>query len=206
MPRFDAILFDFDGVLADTEPLHCACWSEALSPFGVNIEWDYYRTHYMGIDDKEMLRQIAPAMTPPCNWEDLFARHPQKKELFRSRAMAAPPFDPKLNSLLEDLHQHYKLAVVTSSGRNEVDPLLTAAGLLRHFDALVCGREAGPHKPAPEPYLLAAKLLGATAPLAVEDSPAGIASARAAGFEVLAVDQPAAMPALLLQCLKNPAG
>jgi len=203
MPRFDAILFDFDGVLADTEPVHFACWAEVLAPFGITFEWDYYQEHCVGVDDREALRLMAATAPQPCNWEELFARYPTKKELFRARTLASPPFDPALGALLESLHERYKLAVVTSSARTEIDPLLTAGGLRRHFDALVCGREAGPHKPAPEPYLLAAKLLGASAPLVVEDSAPGIASGRAAGFEVLAIDRVTDMPARLLRTLNG---
>ena len=204
MAGIDAILFDFDGVLADTEPVHCACWSEVLAPFGVTIEWEYYREHCMGVDDREMLRRISAAAEQPCDWEELFARYPDKKELFRARTLERPPFDPGLGALLEGLHRDYRLAVVTSSGRSEIDPLLAAAGLRQHFDALVCGREAGGLKPAPDPYLLAARLIAASAPLVVEDSAPGIASARAAGFEVLAVERVSQMPELLMRRLGMP--
>ena len=43
MPEFDAILFDFDGVLVDSEPVHCACWAEVLAPAGVTLDWEFYR-------------------------------------------------------------------------------------------------------------------------------------------------------------------
>ena len=66
-----------------------------------------------------------------------------------------------------------------------------------YFGTMVCGNEAGAHKPAPEPYLMAARLLGASSPLVVEDSAAGIASGRAAGFEVLAIQSPAEVPELV---------
>ena len=52
MPQFDSILFDFDGVLADTEPLHWATWAEVLKPLGVTLTWDYYSRHAVGIDDR----------------------------------------------------------------------------------------------------------------------------------------------------------
>ena len=54
-PQFDAILFDFDGVLIDSEPLHCLCWADVLKPLGVTLEWEFYRDHCIGIDDREML-------------------------------------------------------------------------------------------------------------------------------------------------------
>ena len=190
MPQFDAVLFDFDGVLADSEPIHFACWKEILAPLGVALDWEFYRDRCIGLADGDMLRLFAQRCDPPRGWEDLMARYPEKKDLFRSRMLHDPPFAPGLPGILERLHEGYKLAVVTSSGRTEVEPVLEAAGLRPFFDALVCGREAGSLKPAPEPYLLAAKLLGSVCPLVVEDSEPGLASGMAAGFETLAVSSP----------------
>ena len=187
VPQFDAVLFDFDGVLADSEPLHYACWAEALAPLGVVLTWEFFRDHCVGLDDREMMRLIAAQSDPPRDWETLWARHPEKKEMFRLRMLAAPPFAPGIGPLLKELHGAYKLAVVTSSARSEIEPALEAGALLAYFDALVCGREAERLKPAADPYLAAARLLGAKQPLVVEDSPYGIASGRAAGFEVLAI-------------------
>ncbi len=201
MGRFDAILFDFDGVLIDSEPAHCACWAEVLAPLGIHLDWDFYSAHCLGIDDRAMLRMMATCAQPPRDWESLWERYPAKKELFRSRMMAAPPFPPEIRALLERLRPGYKMAIVSSSGRSEVEPLLEAGGLRQYFDALVCARDAQRLKPAPDPYLLAARQLEAHSPLVVEDSEAGIASGRAAGFEVLAVKNPGEVPDLLLQRL-----
>ena len=201
MPEFDAILFDFDGVLADTEPVHFACWAETLAPLGIPLTWEIFSERYVGMNDREMVKLIAEAADPPRNWENLWERYPEKKQRFRDRMLAAPPFAPELSGFLEELHRGYRLAVVTASARTEIEPLLASGGLNRHFDALVCGKEAGQHKPAPDPYLLGAKLLNARRPLVVEDSEYGLASARAAGFEALRVPTAAQMPELLLRRL-----
>lgn len=193
----DAILFDFDGVLLDSEPLHFACWAEVLEPLGVRLDWNFYSRHCIGIDDREMLRMMATQSEPPRAWDELWARYPAKRDLFRERTLHAPPFDPAIGDLLAELHPTYNMAVVSSSGRAEIEPLLQAAGLRQHFDALVCGREAGGLKPLPDPYLKAARDLGAKRPLVLEDSDAGIAAASAAGFEVIRVESPSRVPALL---------
>src|SRR5205807_329542 len=83
MPRYDAILFDFDGVLLDSEPLHCDCWAEVLAPFGVNLAWEEYSRRYIGLDDRIMLQMIASEARPPLDWDTLWAQYPAKKELFR---------------------------------------------------------------------------------------------------------------------------
>src|ERR1051325_2857038 len=97
MSVFDAIFFDFDGVLIDSEPVHWACWREVLLPLGVSLEWDFYRDHCIGIDDRDMIRTMAGHR----DWKDLWAQYPKKKELFRSRMIAAPPFPEALASTLE---------------------------------------------------------------------------------------------------------
>lgn len=203
MPEFEAILLDFDGVLADTEPLHWACWSEVLAPLGIVLSWEFYQDHCIGIDDRDMLRVLASQASPPRPWDDLWALYPAKKKLFRERTLAAPPFDPELDAFLGRLHREYKLAVVTSSSCAEIEPLLEAGGLRRHFDALVGGESVAHHKPAPDPYLLGAARLGVRKALVVEDSAAGIASGRAAGFEVLVVEHPADVPGLVLRRLAS---
>ena len=203
MAGFDAILFDFDGVLIDSEPMHCACWAEVIASLGVKLEWDWYRDHCIGIDDREMLRMMARRSDPPCPWEALWERYPAKKELFHARMAQTPPFPEGIGAMLERLRPAYRLAVVTSSGRSEVEPLLAAGGLGRYFETLVCARDTERHKPAPDPYLLAATRLEARTPLVVEDSQAGIASGRAAGFEVLAVKHPTQVPDLLFDRLSG---
>ena len=191
MPEFEAILFDFDGVLLDSEPVHYACWAEVLAPLGVTLKWEYYREHGVGVDDREMLRTLAARSNPPRNWEELWALYPAKKKLFQARMAQLPPFDPSLDGFLSRLHGMYKLAVVTSSATTEIVPILAAGGIRQHFDTLVGGEDVKRHKPAPDPYLLAAQRLGVRTALVVEDSEPGMASGRAAGFEVLAVKGPA---------------
>jgi beta-phosphoglucomutase len=200
MPAFDAILFDFDGVLLDSEPLHWACWTEALAPLGIHVEWEYYRDHYLGVADRDMIPIIAARAHPPRNWESLWERYPVKRECLRKR-LEQPPFLPDLADLLGELRRGRKLAVVSTSVRVEVEPALIAGGLRPYFDAVITGENTARHKPAPDPYLLAAQRLSAQNPLVLEDSEPGIASGRAAGFEVLAVPDAASMPALLRQRL-----
>jgi beta-phosphoglucomutase len=201
MPEFDAILFDFDGVLVDSEPVHCACWAEVLAPHGVVLEWDFYSRQCIGIDDREMLRMMATQSNPPCDWQMLWKEYPAKKQLFRSRMVDRPPFPPGIGRLLERLRNDYKLAVVSSSSTDEIEPMLDAGALRQHFATIVGGNQVKRHKPAPEPYLLAAERLGATTALVIEDSAAGAEAGRAAGFEVVRVVHPNEVPARVLERL-----
>jgi beta-phosphoglucomutase len=196
MPAFDAILFDFDGVLLDSEPVHCECWAAVLEPMGIQLTWEFYRENFLGVIQPEMLRALAARSNPPRDWNELWAQFPAKRELFRRR-MAAPEFDPALDGLLARLHQRYKMAVVSSTFSPEIELPLEAGNLRHHFDTVVGGDHVRRPKPAPDAYLLAASRLAARAPLVIEDSEAGIASGRAAGFQVLPVRSPAEVPELL---------
>ncbi len=202
MPGFDSIFFDFDGVLVDSEPVHCACWAEVLKPLGVTLEWECYRNSYIGIDDRDMLRMLAAATGPPRDWRELWAQYPRKRELFRSRMLGAPPIPEAIADLLDSWNGRYRLAVVSSSSLYEIVPILEAGGLRRFFHTIVGGGDVTRQKPDPEPYLLASKRLGSRRPLVLEDSAAGMASGRAAGFEVVAVRHPTEVPDLLRRRLR----
>lgn len=193
---YQAILFDFDGVLADSEPVHFECWQEILQTYGLDLDWNTYREHGIGVSDRKLLALLCERAGRPADLEHLIAEFPHKKELFRARMLEGQPLTAEVFELLPELHD-YQLAVVTSSGQTEVEPVLEKAGLRNFFHAVVYGGDVQHHKPAPDPYLLAVERLGVRTALAVEDSDAGEASARAAGVEVLRVPTPSEMPGLL---------
>lgn len=196
MRPYEAILFDFDGVLVDSEPIHYDCWCEVLSPFGISLDWPTYHSTFIGVSDRTMLNVLAPLARQPVTPEELYALYPDKKALFREKMLAAPPLSSGLAELLPAL-AGFRLGLVTSSGRSEVHPVLEACGLLPHFEVAVFGDDVREHKPAPEPYRKAASLLGVQRALVVEDSEAGVASGKAAGFEVLRIPDPHRMTGLL---------
>jgi beta-phosphoglucomutase len=185
--KYDSILFDFDGVLADTEPLHYQCWKQVLADFGVDLGWDYYNRYCIGASEHDTIQAYLTLASPPLDFAAVHAEYPRKKELFRGLIAREVPLAPGARDLLDELHPSYRLAVVSSSSRREVEAALAMAGIRDYFAVLVCGGEAERLKPAPDPYLRAAELLKARRPLVVEDSDAGIASAQAAGFDYVRV-------------------
>ena len=204
MRHYEAILFDFDGVLADSEPIHFECWREILGTFGLQMDWKTYCEHGIGVSDRIMLARFCQQVDPPLEVERLIAEYPRKKDLFRARMLELQPFSAEVFALLQEL-QTYRLALVTSSGQAEVEPVLEKAGLRGYFQAVVYGGDVKQHKPAPDPYLLAVEKLGVRTALAIEDSNAGEESARAAGLDVLRVGTPAEMPSLLRKRLRDSA-
>src|SRR6266852_3557884 len=88
---YDAVLFDFDGVLADTEPIHWSCWAETLAPLSIALPWDTYRANCIGVADQDMLVFLAPLAVAPVEVESLRPHYAIKKELFRRRIGEATP-------------------------------------------------------------------------------------------------------------------
>ncbi|MFB3778099.1 MAG: HAD family hydrolase [Bryobacteraceae bacterium] len=198
--HYDAILFDFDGVLADTEPVHYECWKEVLVPLGVQMDWPTFAEHCIGVPDRQAVEILCRLSRPPVDFETAWATSARKQEAFRRKTLEAPPIQPGTIDLLRSL-DGVKLGVVTASARSEIEPILVRAGVSELIDVLVCRDDVQRPKPAPDQYLEAARRLGATKVLAVEDSEAGLASARAAGFETLRIDHPANLTGRLRQCL-----
>ncbi|HUO29121.1 MAG TPA: HAD family phosphatase [Bryobacteraceae bacterium] len=193
MADFEAILFDFDGVLLDSEPVHCDCWREVLAPLGVKVTWEVYAVHCVGAADHAMMDVFAKLADPPADPAKLWQQYQRKKECFHARMAANPPFATGAADFFRDLAGRYQLGVVSSSTHGEIEPLLEAGGIRQYFATIVGGEDVRLHKPSPEPYLLAAKRLGIQRALVVEDSGPGIESARAAGFPAVRISDAARM-------------
>lgn len=202
MTEYEAILFDFDGVLADTEPLHFESWAEALEPLGISLDWPTFEKHCIGIPDRVVAEFFRGLVHPPADFEAVWARHPVKRALFLAKLRQKPFFLPEVPVLIHSLWS-YKLGVVSASSRIEIEAALEAAGILHCFEVVIGTEDVERTKPSPDPYLLAMRRLGVAKALAVEDSEAGVASALAAGLDVLHVPRPVDMPGLLKERLLN---
>ncbi len=202
MGLYQAVLFDFDGVLADSEPVHFACWAEIVGPFGILLDWETYRQYCVGMSDRQLVEFLGGRANPPMAPERLWDRCGQKQARFLERMLAQPGISSEAVDLIKSL-SGYLLAVVSSSDRSEVVPILRQAGIEGCFGAVVCAEDVARHKPAPDGYLLAARLLGIQRALVVEDSEAGVASGRAAGFDVLQITEAAQMPEIVRRYLAS---
>lgn len=181
-----AVLFDFDGVLVDSEPVRFRAGVQALAEVGVTLTWGRFIQAWLGRTDEAALRDLLG---------DRFEAHGRQVVLRRNALYEAcldeVPAFPDALRFLGQLPVGTRLAVATGSRRAEVERILNRLGLTRRFDALVTAEDYRCAKPAPDPFLAAARRLDlpAAACLVLEDSPAGVAAARAAGMPVAAVNR-----------------
>jgi HAD superfamily hydrolase (TIGR01509 family) len=186
MSRFEAVIFDMDGVIVDSEPWHEHAFREIFRELG------YGETHgidfraYIGRSDRALWLDFMGKHRPPHALEDLLAA---KQNRLISILRREQPIFEGLPDLLERLAPHYPLAVASGSNHPVIDEVLAMRGLRRFFPVVVSTQDVGKTKPAPDVFLEAARLLGVAAArcCVIEDSAAGVTAARAAGMEVIAL-------------------
>lgn len=197
----DTLIFDYDGVLADTEPLHWKSWAALLLPFDFHLTWEEYGRIWRGFADDQIFRSVVKT-TPQLNMEKLARLNEERKRDVRALSLAESPIPKKTIELLATLME-YRIGMVTSSERSYVEPVLRASGIYDRFDAIVFGDDVPRHKPAPDPYLLIAKKLGISTGIAFEDSDSGMESARSAGFKAVRIEQPGELAQVVKQLLRG---
>ncbi|MGK7947301.1 MAG: HAD family hydrolase [Xenococcaceae cyanobacterium] len=180
-----AILFDLDGTLANTDPLHFAVWQEMLSEFGLQIDREFYQKRISGKVNEEILADILPQLSVREGLE--FAE--KKEQRYRDSTPTLSPM-PGLDKLLKWSEQKgLKQAVVTNAPRNNAVHTLEVLQLTDIFPTVILAEDAPPGKPDPAPYQMALDLLEVDSQnaIAFEDSSTGIRSAVAARIYTLGV-------------------
>ena len=183
MPGFtpEALLFDMDGLLLDTERVGCEVFLELTAPFGIALDRAeaFYRS-LVGTSNAHSRNSLAAFISGV----DADAMMQDWRAGVDARMAAAVPLRPTVRETLMALAgQGHRMAVVTSTVKDRALEHLDAAGLLPHFATVVGGDEVAANKPDPAPYLEAAGRLGVDPrrSAAFEDSDHGVASAVAAG-------------------------
>jgi HAD superfamily hydrolase (TIGR01509 family) len=180
-----AILFDLDGTLVNTDPIHYAIWQKMLLEYGLEIDEAFYKSRISGGLNPEILKNILPQLSPKEG--EKFAT--EKEAIFRQEASSLQRL-PGLTELLVWAEKHQlKRAVVTNAPKENAEFMLEALGLKTAFDTIILAEEEIAAKPDPAPYKAALKRLGITAEQAtvLEDSPTGIRSAVGAGIRTIGV-------------------
>lgn len=192
----DAMVFDFDGVLADSEPIHLKCFRQVLGLIGVELnEQDYY-DKYVGYDDRGCFRAVLADRGLTCDEPQIKAMIEAKSKIVqRVIAESVRPLAGSVELVRSAAEARIPLAICSGALRREILLAVEAIGLGDAFSQIVSAEDVARGKPDPAGYRLAVARLSASAgrelrparTIAVEDSPAGIDSAKAAGLKVLAV-------------------
>jgi len=179
-----ALIFDLDGVIVDSNPVHSACWREYLAGCGIPVGGDFDLKMY-GRRNDDIVRSVFGEGLDPAE----LRRHGAEKEELYRRRMGPVLHDRLVPGLLAFLERRKDLpmAVASNAERANVDFVLDTAGLRHYFRAVIDGGQVKRPKPDPEVFLLAAKLLqrSPAACIVFEDSLAGAEAARAAGARVV---------------------
>lgn len=185
---YSALLFDLDGTLADTMPLHNQAWIETLQDYGCPMTNEIL-SEYAGIPNAETVeifnRRFQWRLDPVTIAETKETRAIEKLK-------AVLPQDLRIESTIEIASQYFgkkPMAVVSGGSRSLVELVLQKLMIRKYFSVLVCAESTTKHKPNPEPFLFAARELN-VAPnqcLVFEDGQAGIQSAQSCGMSVILV-------------------
>lgn len=195
-----AIVFDFDGVLADSEPLHLLAYQDVLSSLGITFTRDEYYAQYLGFDDAGVFRALGEAHAWGLDESKVAGLIAEKGRVFDALVETTDVLYPGAPQCIEALAAHYPLGIASGALRPEIEAVLRRARLEHHFRFVVASGDTPESKPAPDPYILATTLHGLPprACLAIEDSHWGIASAKAAGLPCVGITTTYPRPHLTL--------
>ena len=196
MATLTAIIFDFDGVIADTEPLHFAGFRQTLAEIGISLtESDYY-SNYLGYDDRGCFIAALTAHRQPIDPAALARLMQRKAHAYLESVQNHLVIFPGVREFVREAASAYPLAIASGALRHEIEVILEQAGLRKEFLHITSAEDVTSGKPDPQPFLHALTALNrqrqepvitARSCLVIEDSIPGIRSAKTAGMKVLAV-------------------
>lgn len=192
-----AVIFDFDGVIVDTEPLHYKAFQLVLEPLGLGFLWPEYIDKYIGFDDRDAFSAAFLSRKKVINEIELHRLVQQKALVFQDVIKDGVMAYPGVVELVKDLYsKHIPIAISSGALKSDIEPILKQLGLSDYFKVIVTADDVAKSKPDPESYRLAFTKLKSyfakmefkqSETLAVEDTPAGITAAKGAGLQTLGV-------------------
>ena len=191
-----AIIFDFDGVLADDEPLHLESFQRAFGEFGVVLDKQVYYERYLGFDDRECVRQVLADQGRSAPEPLIDALVASKGRAFMEAIERGVPLFPGVGEFVRRAAARCSLAIASGALRHEIEAILVAGGLRRHFGAIASADDVAVGKPDPAVFYLALAKLNETVGgppvtprecVVIEDSIAGVEGAKRAGMCCVAV-------------------
>lgn len=191
MADIRAIVFDFDGVLANSEPLHLRAYQAVLGEHGLTLGRDEYYQQYIGFDDVTALRTLSERRGLGWTGPHIAGLVTRKTVLMEEILGTDDVLYPEAVACVERLGAALPLGIASGALRHEIQSILRRAGLEHHFNFIVAAGDTKYSKPAPDPYRRAARLheLPPEHCVAIEDSRWGIESAKDAGLHCVGITQ-----------------
>ena len=193
--NLQAIVFDFDGVIANSEPLHLKAFQQALAEDGIELSAADYFSRYLGYDDVGMFEALARDRHLVMSDQQVTALVTRKGVKLQMMLNAGSVLFPGAADFIRQAAAAVPIAIASGALRHEIDEIIEAAGLAPLFKAVVAAGDTPQSKPSPAPYLLAferlreatSRDLDGSRCVAIEDSRWGLESARGAGLRCVGV-------------------
>lgn len=188
-----AVIFDFDGVLADTEPIHLQMFQRVLTEEGFTLTPADYYSRYVGLTDTACLEAVARDQGSRLSILHLHNLVKRKARYTLEALSTVDRIATATKQVVITTAQHYPTAIASGALREEIELCLANAGLLDLFECIVAAQDVSKGKPSPEPYLRVVDRLSLRRPLracdclAFEDTPTGIRAAQQAGLRCVGV-------------------
>jgi len=186
MPRSKAVIWDMDGVIADTAPYHLKAWQEVFRERGVNFTEEDFRRNFGQRNDTIIRNTLGEDISQ--SEIDVIASDKERNFRHRVRQNIKPL--PGAIKLITSLKEHgFSVALASSAPMENIQLVIRGLGIESSFQAIVSGREVTEGKPSPQGFLLAAERLGVEPGdcIVIEDAIAGVTAAKRAGMYCLAV-------------------
>lgn len=190
-----AVVFDFDGVIANSEPLHLTAFQQALADEGIELSPAEYYARYLGYDDVGLFQELAKDRGITVSAEDVNALVARKGERMHELLRSGTVLFPGAVELIRAAAAAVPIAIASGAMRHEIDEVIDAAGVSDLFSTVVAAGDTPQSKPSPAPYRLALERLRETSgrnidprrAVAIEDSKWGLESAQGAGLRLVGV-------------------
>ena len=193
-----AIIFDFDGIIVDSEPLIMRLTQQMAAQQGWMLSEEEYYRDYLALDDRAIIEHLYRAYGLECDPRRRAELVEWKARTYMEAIREGLPAMPGAAEFVRNAAERYPLAIASGSMRHEIEYLLGKLGLRDAFGVIACAEDTERSKPDPQIYLCAlerlrmlpalrSNLLHASECVAIEDAPAGVRAAQAAGMKCIAI-------------------
>ena len=192
-----AVIFDFNGIIVDDEPIHFELFRRVLNEERITLTEEEYYARYLGFDDRGAFTAAYREHGQPLSQPKLDELIERKAAYYREDIKTKMRVFPGVESLIPNLARKLPLAIASGALRNEIEIILSSIGLFNEFRAIISAEDVGQGKPEPEIFFKALAQLNtfldgepaisANECLVIEDSKEGVRGARRAGMKCLAV-------------------